>query len=135
MWLTSLAYATIRHMKIYRHFHKAPIRVSRISKRRFRLRLKRDMLMLQGALAQEKQETIEMLEIYKRYTKKQASKKELAEANQQFADLLKGLGLGVVAMMPFAPITIPIVVKIARYAGVEVLPSSFNYLGEKPEKR
>ncbi|GGI74799.1 hypothetical protein GCM10009332_10270 [Shewanella gelidii] len=93
------------------------------------------MLLLKAALAQEKQETIEMLEIYKRFTKSQASKKELTEANRQFADLLKGLGLGVVAMMPFAPITIPIVVKVAKYAGVDVLPSSFDYLVDKPTKK
>lgn len=122
-------------MKLYRHFHRAPIRVSRISKQRLKLRLKRDLLILKVALAQEKQETKEMLAIYRRYTLRQASKQELSEANQQFGDILKGLGLGVVAVLPFAPITLPLVVKLAKVVGVDILPSSFNNLCEKSMKR
>ena len=122
-------------MKLYRHFHRAPIRVSRISKQRLKLRLKRDLLILKVALAQEKQETKEMLAIYRRYTLRQASKQELSEANQQFGDILKGLGLGVVAVLPFAPITLPLVVKLAKVVGVDILPSSFNILCEKSMKR
>lgn len=122
-------------MKIYAHIHKAPIRVFRIGRKRFWIRLKRDMLILKEALSQEKQETKDMLVIYKRYTKKQASREELAEANKQFGDLLKGLGLGVFALLPFAPITIPLVVKLGKMVGVDVLPSSFNNLSRKRKKR
>ncbi|BAJ03056.1 hypothetical protein [Shewanella violacea] len=122
-------------MKIYAHIHKAPIRVFRIGRKRFWIRLKRDMLILKDALSQEKQETKDMLVTYKRYTKKQASREELAEANKQFGDLLKGLGLGVFAVLPFAPITIPLVVKLGKIVGVDVLPSSFNNLSRKKKKR
>lgn len=122
-------------MKIYAHIHKAPIRVFRIGRKRFWIRLKRDMLILKEALSQEKQETKDMLVTYKRYTKKQASREELAEANKQFGDLLKGLGLGVFALLPFAPITIPLVVKLGKMVGVDVLPSSFNNLSRKRKKR
>ncbi|QYJ87598.1 hypothetical protein K0I73_07875 [Shewanella mesophila] len=118
-------------MKFYRKIHKAPLRVIRISRRRFGLRLKRDMLVLKDALAQEKQETKDMLVTYKRYSRKQASKEELKLANMQLADLVKGLGLGVFAVLPFAPITIPVVVKLGKWVGVEVLPSSFNNLSER----
>lgn len=120
-----------RAMKVYRKFHKAPVRVLRISRKRFGLRLKRDMLVLKDALSQEKQETKDMLVTYKRYTRKQANKDELKLANQQLADLIKGLGLGMFAVLPFAPITIPIVVKLGKVVGVEVLPSSFNNLSER----
>lgn len=99
------------------------------------MRLKRDMLVLKDALSQEKQETKDMLVTYKRYTKKQASREELNEANKQFADLLKGLSLGVFAVLPFAPITIPLVVKLGKMVGVDVLPSSFNNLSEMKRKR
>ncbi len=118
-------------MKIYRKLHKAPIRVMHISRRRFSLRLKRDMLVLKDALAQEKQETKEMLVAYGRYTRRQATKQELKQANKQLADLIKGLGLGVFAVLPFAPITIPVVVKLGKLVGVDVLPSSFNNLSER----
>ncbi|MCG9696907.1 LETM1 domain-containing protein [Shewanella sp. Isolate11] len=118
-------------MKIYRKLHKAPIRVMRISRRRFSLRLKRDMLVLKDALSQEKQETKEMLVSYARYTRNQATKEELKQANDQLADLVKGLGLGVFAVLPFAPITIPVVVKLGKLVGVDILPSSFNNLSER----
>ncbi|RTR38528.1 hypothetical protein EKG38_13530 [Shewanella canadensis] len=122
-------------MKIYAHVHKAPIRVFRISKRRFSIRIKRDLIILKEALAQEKQETKEMLVTYKRYTRKQANREELREANRQFGDLLKGLGLGMFAVLPFAPITIPLVVKVGKMVGVDVLPSSFNNMSERKRQR
>ena len=84
------------------------------------------MLQLRVALAQEKAETKIMLAIYRKHTRGQASKEELAIANEQFVDILKGLGLGVFAILPLAPITIPIIVKLARRVGVEVIPSSFH---------
>ncbi|MCL1057783.1 hypothetical protein L2729_07175 [Shewanella gelidimarina] len=118
-------------MNIYLLLHKAPIRVIRIGRRRIWLRIKLDMLVVKEALAQEKQETKEMLVTYTRYTRKQASKEELVEANKQFADLLKGLGLGIFAVLPFAPITIPLVLKLGKVVGVDVLPSSFNNMSER----
>jgi len=84
------------------------------------------MVALKIALEQEKQETKEMLTIYRRYTQGQTNKEELKRANEQFVDILKGLGLGVFALLPFAPITIPLVVKLGSLVGVDVLPSSFN---------
>lgn len=84
------------------------------------------MLQVKHALAQEKQETIEMLHTYRKYTQGKATKGELKTANHQLIDLLKGVGLGVFAILPFAPITIPLIVKLGRMVGVEVLPSAFN---------
>jgi len=113
-------------MKIWIYFIKAPIRVVSISRRRTAVKLKRQMLQLKTALAQEKTETKEMLVIYRKYTQRQASASEIKIANQQFLDLLKGLGLGVFAVLPFSPITIPIFIKLGRLVGVEILPSSFS---------
>jgi hypothetical protein len=84
------------------------------------------MVALKIALAQERQETKEMLIIYRRYTQGQTNKAELKRANEQFVDILKGLGLGVFALLPFAPLTIPLVVKLGQLVGVDVLPSSFS---------
>lgn len=119
-------------MRLYKVMHRAPWRVVKISKKRQQLRFRRAMVALKIALAQERQETIEMLTIYRRYTQGQTSKEELKRANEQFVDILKGLGLGVFAVLPFAPITIPLVVKLGRMVGVDVLPSSFNI--NKPVK-
>ena len=113
-------------MKILSHFIKAPIRVTRITHKRSKLKLQRQMLGIKLALAQEKTETKEMLDTYKKYTMRQASNEEMTAANKQFVDLLKGLGIGVFAILPFAPITINVVIKLGRWVGVEILPSSFS---------
>lgn len=89
------------------------------------------MLALKAALRQEKDETREMLNIYKRHARGEASKEELAAAHAQFLDIVRGIGLGVFAILPFAPITIPIIVKLGRMVGVEVIPSAF--LVKKPK--
>ncbi len=111
------------------------MRVFKISKRRQRQRLKRAMVTLKFALAQERDETREMLVIYRRYTQGQASREELKIANRQFIDILKGLGLGVFAVLPFAPITIPLVVKLASLVGVDILPSSFSIKADEKKNR
>jgi hypothetical protein len=66
-----------------------------------------------------------MLTTYQRFTKGQASKLEMEEANKQFVDVIRGLGLGVLAVLPFSPITLPFVVKLGERIGVNVLPSAF----------
>jgi hypothetical protein len=66
-----------------------------------------------------------MLVTYKRFTKGKASKLEMQEANKQFVDVIRGLGLGVLAVLPFSPITLPFVVKLGEKIGVNVLPSAF----------
>jgi|TARA_Y100000034_G_C6863121_1_gene393086 hypothetical protein len=93
------------------------------------------MLALKVALAQEKQETKEMLDIYKRYSFGEAHKSELKIANEQLVDILKGLGLGVFALLPFAPITIPLIVKLGQWVGVDVLPSSFSISNKSSKSR
>lgn len=113
-------------MRVWIFFFKAPRRVLHISRKRQTTRLKRQLIRVKIALAQEKDETKEMLGIYRRYTLRQASPEEMKQANQQFLDVLKGLGIGVFAVLPFAPITIPIVIKLGKWVGVDILPSSFN---------
>lgn len=93
------------------------------------------MIILKVALAQEKKETQEMLLIYQRYTRSQATKEELREANKQLTDILKGLGLGIFIILPFAPITIPVIVKVAKIVGVDLLPSAFNGGVRKADKK
>lgn len=112
-------------MKAVRYLHKAPFRVIRINRRSSRIKFRRTMLRLKLALLQEKAETKEMLAIYRRHASGQATKEELAVANEQFLDVLKGIGLGIFAVLPFAPITIPILVKLARMVGVDIIPSAF----------
>jgi hypothetical protein len=81
---------------------------------------------LKKGLAEESDETKEMLQIYFNYTKGNVSKDEMEKANEQFRDLLKALGLGVFVALPFAPVTIPFLVKLGEKLGVTILPSAFK---------
>jgi hypothetical protein len=87
--------------------------------------IKSGLLAVKQGLAQESRETKVMLSTYKQFTKGKASKQEMQEANKQFVDVIRGLGLGVLAVLPFAPITLPFVVKLGEKIGVNVLPSAF----------
>jgi len=71
-------------MKVWVYFTRAPIRVIRISRRRQTIKLKKSLLKIKLALAQEKSETAEMLVIYKKYTQRQATKDEMKLATEQF---------------------------------------------------
>ena len=94
-------------------------------KRKALVPLKMGLLTVKRGLAQETRETKIMLTTYQRFTKGQASKLEMLEANKQFVDVIRGLGLGVLAVLPFSPITLPFVVKLGEKIGINVLPSAF----------
>ena len=81
---------------------------------------------LKVGLAQETDQTKEMLEIYQRQATGKATKEEVAWANHQFRDVLRSMGLGVLLILPFAPVTLPLIVKLGRKLGIEVLPDSFR---------
>ncbi len=90
------------------------------------IKLRRSLVILKKGLARETEETKEMLRIYARFSKGKASREEMNMANAQFRDIIKGLGLGIFAVLPFAPITIPFIVKLGKLVGVDILPSGFS---------
>lgn len=94
-------------------------------KRKALIPLKRSLLTVKRGLAQESRETKVMLITYKRFTRGQATKQEMEDAHKQFVDVIRSLGLGVLAVLPFSPITLPFVVKLGEKIGVNVLPSAF----------
>jgi len=112
-------------MKLLRHLHKAPVRVVRLQRRKLMMRTRFGMIRLKSALAQETDETVQMLKIYQDFVMGNANKADLKVANQQLGDVLRAAGLGVFAILPFAPITIPLIVKLGRKLGIEVMPSAF----------
>ncbi len=104
---------------------RSPIKLARVGHKRGKRRLRRDLLAVKKALAQEKEETREMLLIYRKFTHGEASDAEMRVANEQLVDLVKGLGIGIFAALPFAPITIPFIIKLGKRLGIDVLPSAF----------
>ncbi len=118
-------------MKVLQRFTASPLRKLKVIKRRHMVGLRRSMLKLKTALSQEKAETKEMLRTYNAYVQGDAKPEDMKAANQQFLDILKGLGLGVFAVLPFSPITIPAIVKLGKMVGVDILPSAFNQSSDK----
>ena len=57
-----------------------------------------------------------------------ASEEEIIEANKQFEQILKSLGLGVLVVLPFSPITIPYIIKKAEEFGIDIIPNWYKKL-------
>ncbi len=93
---------------------------------RWRNRLYQTLLRMKAILSQESDDTREMLDIYYRHTLGRASPEDLQIAHKQFGDLLRAVGLGFLAILPAAPVTIPFFVSLGRRFGVEILPRAFR---------
>lgn len=92
----------------------------------YRTRLVESLEVLKKGLATETDQTKVMLDLYMKQIRGQASKEEMRMANKQLKDVFKGVGLGILLVLPFAPITLPFVVKLGEKLGVDVLPDSFR---------
>lgn len=68
----------------------------------------------------ESQNTAEMWDIYWRWM--DATDKEKEFANNQIKNLLKTAGLAGLVILPGTPLILPMIVKLARKAGVNILP-------------
>jgi len=63
-----------------------------------------------------------MRNVYQKSLRREASKEELERANAYFRDYLKMAGIGTLLLLPGAPLTIPLAVKIGKAMGVDILP-------------
>lgn len=88
--------------------------------------LQKSMLVLKNGLSQEKDETKKMLLTYRKFTTGEATEAEMQEANEQFVDVLRSLGLSIVVILPFSPVTLPALVKLGDKLGIDILPSAFR---------
>jgi hypothetical protein len=88
-------------------------------------------------LGQEKEETKEMLSIYKKSMKAalnpskhgKPSPEEVKKANNQFKDVLKGVGMGALSALPIpgTALVLPTIVRVVKKkTGINLLPSSFD---------
>ncbi len=106
-----------------------------LNRSNYKSKVKSTLVSIKDVLKQESQETKSMFETYQRFTRGEATRKEMEAANEQFRDLLRGLGLGVIVILPFSPVTIPLIVKLGQKLGVEVFPSAVKeQMGKKPKK-
>lgn len=120
-WQTKLAMRTYLYLAFHLNNYKD--------------KLDEALLNLKAALANESEQTKEMLQIYLRKSMgEKVSATELSRAHQQFRDVFRGAGLGVLLFLPFSPITLPFIVKLGDKLGVNILPDSFREIIKPKQK-
>jgi hypothetical protein len=90
--------------------------------------IKLALIRIQSILSNETRESNEMLRIYQKYITDNESitKEELEQANKQFSDLLKGLGLAGVFVLPGGLLAIAFIVKAGEKLGIDIIPDKYR---------
>ena len=89
-------------------------------------RVKKIIDFLKEKFTEETESTRTMLKIYSDYVKGEASDEDIEKANKQLNEILKDLSFGLMAVVPFAPITIPMIAKFAKKHNIDILPEWFK---------
>ena len=92
----------------------------------FEGRIKKIVDFLREKFTEETESTRTMLKIYSDYVKGEANDEDVEKANKQLNEILKDLSFGLMAVVPFAPITIPMIAKFAKKHNVDLLPEWFK---------
>ena len=92
----------------------------------FEGRVKKIIDFLKEKFTEETESTRTMLKIYSDYVKGEASDEDIEKANKQLNEILKDLSFGLMAVVPFAPITIPMIAKFAKKHNIDLLPEWFK---------
>ena len=92
----------------------------------FEGRIKKIVDFLREKFTEETESTRTMLKIYSDYVKGEANDEDLEKANKQLNEILKDLSFGLMAVVPFAPITIPMIAKFAKKHNIDLLPEWFK---------
>ena len=89
-------------------------------------RVKKIIDFLKEKFTEETESTRTMLKIYSDYVKGEANNEDIEKANKQLNEILKDLSFGLMAVVPFAPITIPMIAKFAKKHNIDLLPEWFK---------
>ena len=91
-------------------------------------KLQKYILKLKESFLEETEENRKMLDIYVKSIEGLASEDEIKYADNQLKQIFKNLGLGVLTILPFSPITIPYVIKKAQEFGIDLIPNWYKKL-------
>ena len=75
-----------------------------------------------------------MLDTYANYIDGTASDKEIDEANYQLKQVFRSVGLGILVVLPFSPISIPYVLKKAKEYNIELVPDWYKALSKDKDE-
>ena len=91
-------------------------------------KIQKYLLKLKDSFLEESEENKKMLDVYIKSIEGEASDEEIDYANNQLNQIFKSLGLGVLTVLPFSPITLPFVIKKAQELGIEIIPNWYKKL-------
>ena len=86
------------------------------------------LLKLKEIFLEETEENRKMMDIYVKSIEGRESDEETDYANNQLKQIFKNLGLGILTVLPFSPITIPYVIKKAKEYGIDMIPNWYKKL-------
>ena len=89
---------------------------------------------LQESFLIENRENKKMLDVYIKYLEGSASNEELDFANEQLKQILKNLGLGILIILPFSPITLPYIFSKAKELNIDLIPNWYKSLSNDDDR-
>ena len=96
--------------------------------------IKQNLLKLKDSFLEETEENKKMLDIYINYIEGNASDEDIENANKQLKQIFKSLGLGILVILPFSPISNPYVLKKAREHDVDLIPEWYKALSKDEDR-
>ena len=96
--------------------------------------LKQNLLKLKDSFLEETEENKKMLDIYINYIEGNASDKDIENANKQLKQIFKSLGLGILVILPFSPISLPYVLKKAKENDIDLIPEWYKALSKYKDR-
>ena len=100
----------------------------------FTKRLYKVLSKLQESFLEENRENKKMLDIYIKFAEGSASSDELELANSQLRQILKNLGLGILLILPFSPITLPYIFSKAKELEIDLIPNWYKSLSNDDDR-
>ena len=94
----------------------------------------RTLKKLQQSFLTENVQNKKMLDIYIKYAEGSASEEELENANEQLKEILKSLGLGILIVLPFSPVTLPYIFSKAKELNIDLIPNWYKSLSNDNDR-
>jgi len=96
--------------------------------------IKQNLLKLKDSFLEETEENKKMLDIYIKYAEGNVSEEELENANEQLKEILKSLGLGILIVLPFSPVTLPYIFSKAKELNIDLIPNWYKSLSNDNDR-
>ena len=97
-------------------------------------KIQKFLFKLRDSFLEESEENRRMLDTYANYIDGTASDKEIDEANYQLKQVFISVGLGILVVLPFSPISIHYVLKRAKEYNIELIPDWYKALSRDKDE-